>query len=138
LKLKVSCLISCLILFTLLAQGCSPYHGMTEGQAEQLISRELPPGSDASQVFTFLDARGLEHSELMEMPPETLARPDNDSFFRSPKLDGRRERVRSYVAAKIPDVDWGLLTKMDIFLRFYFDSDGKLVAHQAMAIGTGP
>src|ERR1700750_2174137 len=126
------------MLLTLVAPGCSPYHGMTEEQAEQLISEELPPGSDASQVFSFLEKRGLEHSALMEMPAGTLARPDTDSFFRSPRLDGQRERIRSYVAARIPDVDWGLLTKMDIFLRFYFDGDGKLVAHQAVAIGTGP
>jgi hypothetical protein len=95
------------MLLTLMALGCSPNHGMTEEQAEQLISKELPPGSAASQVFSFLAKRGLEHSALLELPAETLARPDTDSFFSSPKLDGQRERIRSYVAAKIPDVDWG-------------------------------
>jgi hypothetical protein len=137
-KLKASHGILLLVLIALATRGCSPYHGMTEEQAEQLISKELPPGADTSQVFSFLDKRRLEHSELLEIPPETPERPYYDSFSRSPKLDGKRERIKSYVAAKIPNVEWGLITKMDIFVRFYFDRDGKLVAHQAEAIGTGP
>jgi hypothetical protein len=110
---------------------------MTEAEAGEIIAREVPLGSDAPKVFSFLDSRGLEHSAVVALPAETLARPGSDSFFWSSKLDGKRERIRGYVSAKIPDVGGrGFFTTWDMILRFYFDDEEKVVAHQAEKIGT--
>lgn len=124
-----------LLLLVGLTSGCSRYHGMTERDADLLISKELPPGTDAARVIAFLDARGFEHSELREVDAEFFK---YDSFFYDLKPEQKNAHIKGLIAAKIPDVSQGFLTNWDIFLRFYFDEDGKLVAHQAKTIGTGP
>jgi hypothetical protein len=127
----------CLVNVLLTTASCSRYHGLAEADAEQLMAKEAPVGSEASKVVAFLDSRGLQHSDIVDLPEATLARPGGDTLFWSAKLDGKRERIRHYIWAKIPNIGGpGIFTTWNMSLRFYLDGDGKVVAHQAKKIGT--
>ncbi len=104
---------------------------------EQLITTEVPVGSDASKVIGFLDGRHIEHSGIVQLDDETRSRPGRDTLFWNAKLDSVRDRIRSYVPAIMRDVGGeGFLTRWNIVIRFYLDRDGRVVVHQAKEIGT--
>jgi hypothetical protein len=123
----------------LATSGCSRNGSLTktEAKTEEIMAQEVPLGSDAAMVFAFLDGRRLQHSEVVDLPAETLARPGGDTFFWNTKLDGKRDRIRRYISAKIPKSSGkGIFATWDMVLRFYLDADGKVVAYQAEKIGT--
>jgi hypothetical protein len=118
--------------------GCSPHYGLTSQELEGRIAGELPEGSDASKIFSFLDKNRIDHSPLIDMNAEFPGNARIDSFLNDPKLEGKRGRVRKQIAAKVPDVKYGFLNSFDIFVRFYLDDENKLVGFVAKTIGTGP
>lgn len=97
------------------------------------ISKELPQGTDATQVKLFLDSRKIEHSELLDEPEK------DSNFLRSAKLDGKRNKIKSQIVAIKRDVGFsGLFVSWSISMHFYFNEHNKLVEYTAAVIGTGP
>ena len=81
-------------------------------EIHRAIEAELPIGTHADSVLSFLDARHTEHSEYLAKNRAVYA------AFRN-------------VAMKFP-VSYG------IFLRFYFDRDSRLASYQVYVAGDGP
>jgi len=123
-----------LTLICLVMVGCSRRE-LTAEQMEQMMSAEVPVGSDASRAISFYVGRQIEHSGIVQLKDEDRNSPD--TLFGDPKLNAVRHRIQSYVPAIKRDVGGkGFLTRWDILMRFYLDGDGKVVAHQAKKIGT--
>jgi hypothetical protein len=77
------------------------------------ISRELPKGTDVSQVKLFLDSYKFEYEDSNGEPPIEIA-------------------------AIKRNVGFGILTSGSIALNFNFDEHNKLVAYTAREVCTGP
>ena len=82
---------------------------LTEQQAKEILNRELPIGTDKSQVKRFLDRNAWDYSE-------------GDSTLR----------------AIVRDASRSLLIRANIRVQFYFDSQGKLVSYELQDLHTGP
>lgn len=130
-------IVVCLCLLLLSATGCSHDSGITRESVETLIASEVPSGADKSQVFAFLKAHRLIHSGIEEFPAEYLAEPELDTDLSSDKLKGKVGRVRKYAIAKIPNIKSGLLETYDLYIKFYFDKDDRLVEYLVRIVGTG-
>ena len=74
------------------------------GALDQLITRELPVGSNKSQVLAFLDSRNLEHSD-----------------------DGGEGKVYANIRYA---ASWPPFTEKTIHMEFQFDASGRLVSHR--------
>jgi hypothetical protein len=127
-----------LLAATLSLAGCSRHYGLTSQELENQIARELPEGSDATRVFSFLDNKHIEHTEVLDIPAEMLDDLRRDTFLSDTELEGKRGRVKKQIGAKVPDVKYGVMTSFDIFIRFYLDDESKLVGSVVKTIGTGP
>lgn len=103
---------------------------MTVEQIEQLIKTELPSGASKSQVFAFLDAHQISHSEYIEHP-------ENGTDFEHQRLDGKRHRVKKYLVAWIANTRKWSFFKHQIYMKFYFDEEDKLVEHITREIADG-
>ena len=96
----------------LLAISCKS-SGPTVEEVRALIDKEIPPGSSAAQVVTFLDSRHIEHSDLGDA----------------------KEHAR-IIYASIPHVKRDLFNNSyGMFLMFAFDTNEKLVSYGVQMIG---
>ena len=82
---------------------------ITNRQIDDLLNRELPPGTSKTEVIQFLDHHGWPHSE----------------------------QNRS-VQSTVRDSSHNFLIRTDIQIRFDFDSDHKLLRHVQKELYTGP
>jgi hypothetical protein len=82
---------------------------LTDEQVREMLSRELPIGTDKSLVKRFLDAKPWPYSEIGQS-----------------------------IQSMIRDASHNILIRTDIQIRFFFDSKGKLVSYEIMDINTGP
>lgn len=80
-------------------------------ETQARLQSALPVGSTASEVTTYLDREGIEHSGYVE-----------------------RERI---INAILRDVEKSLLVSRSIRVDFHFDNAGKLVAIEARDVRTG-
>ena len=94
------------------------------------ISKELNSGTAVTQVISFLDSRHIEHSELLSSPQK-----DSD-FVRSPKLDGKRDKVKNQILAIKRNIGFSLLGSTSISMHFYFDEYSRLVEYTANLVCT--
>ena len=102
-------------------------------ELDSSFSKELAEGTDCSQVQLFLESHKIEHSDLLDEPQK-----DSD-FQRSPKLDGKRDKVTSQIVAIKRNVGFsGLFVTWSISMHFYFDKQKKLVEYTLNVVGTGP
>ena len=122
----------------MLLVGCSRHHGLTRAQVESQIAKDLPAGSNKDKILLHLDSQRIEHSGVSEIDPDILKDPRRDTFFYDAKLDGKRDRIKKQIAAKIPDVKEDFFTKFDIYIRFYLDEHDNLVDSIVKTVGTGP
>lgn len=121
----------CLMLFLAVGAGLIMPHfqhsndnkRVTVRALKKEIKKNLPLGSTASQVIAFLDARGIDHSELAtedylsDYPGETDLR---------------------LIRAAIPRVKQGPLVEWGIFMSFRFDEKDRLIDYKVKLVGTGP
>jgi hypothetical protein len=82
---------------------------VTEKQAKEILNRELPIGTDKSQVKRFLDRNAWDYSE-----------------------------VNSTIQAIVGDASRNVLIRTSIRVQFYFDSQGKLVSYDLQDLHSGP
>jgi hypothetical protein len=82
---------------------------LTDEQVREMLSRELPIGTDKSLVKRFLDAKPWPYSEIGQS-----------------------------LQSMIRDASHNILIRTDIQIRFFFDSNGKLVSYEIVDINTGP
>ncbi len=82
---------------------------LTEKQAREILDRELPIGTDKSQVKRFLDRNAWEYSE-----------------------------GNSTIQAIVRDASRNMFIRTNIRVQFYFDSQGKLVSYDLQDLHTGP
>ena len=124
-------------LLIVVSAGCSHDSGITTTKVEALIAREVSANADKSQVLAFLDAHRLAHSGIVEFPQGYLEDPEFDTDLSSDKLRGKVGRVKRYAVAKIPNIKSGLLETHDLFIKFYFDEDDRLVEYLVRSVGRG-
>ena len=127
----------CGFLLILLTAGCSHDSGITAEKIDALIAKEVHAGASKAEVFAFLDAHHLTHSDAVEFPEGYLEKPDLDTDLSSDKFKGKVSRVRKYAFVKIPNIKSGLLETYDLFIKFYFDKDDRLVEYLVRVVGTG-
>jgi hypothetical protein len=82
---------------------------LTDQQAREILNRELPAGTDKSRVKQFLDMNAWDYS------------------------DGG-----STIQAIVRDASHNSLIRTNIRVRFYFDSQRKLVSYDLQDLHTGP
>jgi hypothetical protein len=82
---------------------------LTDQQAREILNRELPVGTDKWRVKRFLDTNAWDYS------------------------DGG-----STIQAIVRDASHNSLIRTDIRVRFFFDSQGKLVSYDLQDLHTGP
>lgn len=82
---------------------------LTDKQAKEILDRELPIGTDKSQVKRFLDANAWDYSD-----------------------------VGSIIQAIVRDSSRNWLIRTNIRVRFYFDTQGKLISYDLQDLQTGP
>ena len=82
-------------------------HRVDPSDLDRTIKRQLPPGTDLSQVVAFLDSRGISHSEYVPEYHEMQAQIGRSRIG----LGGGR-----------------------IVIKFVFNSDRKLVSHTVREI----
>ena len=109
---------------------------VTVKDLDRLITDEIPKGSSASTVTSFLDSHKIEHSNYIDYSAAPAYK--EDSSFLNPKLDGKRDVISGFLSAKISNVSCKFLANWDIHIKFYFDSEGNLVDYIIYTIGTGP
>lgn len=82
---------------------------LAEKQAKEILNRELPIGTDKSQVRRFLDRNAWDYS-----------------------VEG------STIRALVGDASHNSLIRTSIRVQFYFDPQGKLVSYDLQDLHTGP
>jgi hypothetical protein len=82
---------------------------LTEKQAKEILNRELPIGTDKSQVKRFLGRNAWDYS-------------GGSSTIQAIVRDGSRNS----------------LIRTNIRVQFYFDSQGKLISYDLQDLHTGP
>jgi hypothetical protein len=90
---------------------------------ESAIASELPNGSSVDQVFAFLKARNIEHSQLIDQA-------DQKHMGKNPD-----EKI---VTAMIRDTQKGVFVSGNLSITFRFDKADKLVGSLVENINTGP
>jgi hypothetical protein len=82
---------------------------ITDRQTREILSRELPVGTDKSRVKLFLDGKHWAYSDR-----------------------------GSIIQASIRDASRGSLIRADIRMQFFFDSQDKLTSYEIKDLLTGP
>lgn len=123
------------LLLAFMGQSCglrSTEPSLTVENVENQIRNQIPAQAQVSQVINFIEM--LKRTNKIDYSgPWTDS---SGSDFRSPKLDGKRDSIKSHIVAMIRDVKRGGLTTWDIQLHFYFDANDKLVEHTVRYVGT--
>lgn len=102
-------------LVTLMVAGCLQSEqgaAMTTKEIETMVQREIPLGSNKSQVIAFLDGRKIEHSGYLE--------------------------TEKAVYAIIRNTSQGAIVKGAIKIEFYFDEQANLKNYTIKEVFTGP
>ena len=98
----------------------------------QLVEKEIPQGSNADQVQSFLDAHKIEHSDYTSASDLKW-----DSAYEKLKYSNKQQNIKGYIQAMRRHVMHDLFVSWSIQFRFYFNVDKKLIAHTIDTIGTG-
>jgi alpha-D-ribose 1-methylphosphonate 5-triphosphate synthase subunit PhnI len=128
--LKSKSIIILVALLTSIVGACRSKTASVE-QVTQSIEQEVPKEATVAQVIAFLDRHGIAHADQDDEPKMS------SDFRNNPKLDGKRERIKSRMGGLIHNSESGLLVTWSISLNFYFDSNGKLVEYTVKKLGTG-
>jgi hypothetical protein len=87
---------------------------------DAVIAKQIPPGTELQRVVQFLDSLSTEHSGLV--------RTEHDNDF---------EGESNLVFAAIRDLRRGNPLADGIFMKFRFDSAGRLTGHRVRYVYTG-
>jgi hypothetical protein len=85
-----------------------------------LIAKEIPPGTAIQRVLRFLDSLSTEHSGLVTTKDDVDFKGEAELVF-----------------AAIRDLRRGNLLADGIFMKFRFDSEGRLTDHRVRYVYTG-
>jgi hypothetical protein len=121
-------------MLTFIGGACNvkPTHA-TITEINQLLAKEIPLGSDKSQVIAILDAHQIQHSDYSNHP-------ERESDVQDPKLDSKRRFIKGYVGSIVRDVGnekWYFFSRQDIQMFFYFDERNALIAVNTTEVKTG-
>jgi len=94
---------------------------ITLADMNSMIAKEIPSGTEVQMVFSFLDSLRAEHSGLVKTK-------------RDADFDGEPDLV----FAAIRDLRRGNPLAEGIFMKFRFDSAGRLTDHRVRYVYTGP
>ncbi|MCP9493674.1 MAG: hypothetical protein MSG64_04370 [Pyrinomonadaceae bacterium MAG19_C2-C3] len=108
---------------------------LTDGEVEQLIKSEVPDGASKSQVRAFLDAHQIGYSDYVRY---RQTNPKQDTDFQSEKLKDKAHLIEGYIFADIRSCGRWTFFMCDIYITFYFDAGGNMVAYQVKAVQDGP
>lgn len=112
-------LISILCFLITLAFGACRSSQPTAEELRRLIAAQLPVGSSKSQVATFLDSRGIRHSEM------------KDQFEYDDAHEYKKFRV---ITASIQRNSFW--TKSQVLMVFYFDDSDRLTRSDVKNVNT--
>lgn len=110
--------------------NCSTKPRVTVEEVNNAIQRETPLSSSRSQVEAFLNARNIEHSDYYGVTEEDLKNLRDDE----PK--DKRHLIRGRMNASIRNVEHGWISTWGIFIKFYFDDEGKLIDYRVEKLGS--
>jgi hypothetical protein len=108
-----------LVLLTMLfGSSCS---GVSVGAVRKSIQKNLPLGSTAGQVIAYLDAKRIEHGDLVTLPFD-------DYFPGEPNVRVIPAAIRKQ----------GFLLETTISIAFRFDEEDRLIDYRIEKSLTGP
>ncbi len=115
-----------MILIVALVVSCGT-NNAPEERLKALIRDNLPIGSSASNIVTFLESQGIEQFGLQE---------DEEPVF-TPSAAHAKPETKRYVLGRVKNVKSTLLKSWDLYIIFYFDRDDKLTNYEMRRIGSG-
>lgn len=129
---KVNIIIGvCIFLLTFICAVRCTKKNITVQEVDSLIMKEIPNGSSQSQVLSFLKSHNIGHSEVLILVD------DNDkSWFRDSDPIEKKEDINSVIHASLPKVEVSLFSSWGIFMKFYFDKEGRLIDYRVQKVGT--
>ena len=101
---------------------------MSTDEIENMIQRELPSGSSATEVINYLDRQKITHSDLSKIP-------ESDTAYRELEI-ANKAAIQDYIVATVPRTGRTGVVTWNIQMYFFFDRNQSLVAHRVKQLGT--
>jgi hypothetical protein len=93
---------------------------LTLADMNAAIAKHIPPGTEVQRVLRFLDSLSTEHSGMVRTKHDVDFKGESDMVF-----------------AAIKDFRRGNPLADGIFMKFRFDSEGRLTDHRVRYVYTG-
>lgn len=112
-----------------LTTGCQGETVLTADQVEDVIRKDIPLGSKASEVLIFLDLRRFgthrfDHTSYV-VDPDIISR--QTRYGSDEKARALAGRLHGFIGAALHETRRGFATTSSIVVTFYFDKDDELI-----------
>lgn len=123
---------SAVLLAALGCAGCvgTPKNPTNVPAVETRVRQGVAAGASRQEIEAWLTSQHLEFGYGQVKPD------DHDSVIEDSGLDPAS--IGALITAAIPDTTRSIWVRVDIYIYFYLDHDGRLLKHRVEWIGTGP
>ncbi len=113
----------------MLTAGCSlilSNYGVTTDELEKVFAKEIPSGTEKTQVDSFIERYSKTHfkdAEIYTKPVlyRSYSQPNDE------KIRDKKNLIESTTGLMIPSVGWNKVNSTYIHVTFYYDSQNRLI-----------